>query len=60
MSDASSTSAPRSFHFEQLTPDRILDALESIGLYASSGLLPLNSYENRVYQFVGVTTNNVM
>lgn len=40
------------FHFAQLTPDLILDAIESTGLYVESGLLPLNSYENRVYQFL--------
>ncbi|MFC3094338.1 serine/threonine protein kinase [Alteromonas sediminis] len=40
------------FSFSGLTPDVILDALESIGVYASSGLLALNSYENRVYQFI--------
>ena len=40
------------FSFASLTPDTILDALEDIGIYASSGLLALNSYENRVYQFV--------
>ncbi len=40
------------FHFSQLTPDLILDAIESTGLYVESGLLPLNSYENRVYQFL--------
>jgi Ser/Thr protein kinase RdoA (MazF antagonist) len=40
------------FTFSGLTPDTILDALESIGIFASSGLLALNSYENRVYQFV--------
>lgn len=34
-----------------LTPDFMLDAIESTGLYPASGLLPLNSYENRVYQF---------
>jgi len=39
------------FHFQQLTPDRMLDALAGVGLYPDSGLLPLNSYENRVYQF---------
>jgi len=32
-----------------LTPDRILDALESIGLRGDGRLLALNSYENRVY-----------
>lgn len=39
------------FSFSDLTPDLLLNALESTGIYASSGLLPLNSYENRVYQF---------
>lgn len=39
------------FHFQTLTPDLILDALYSVGIEPSSGLLPLNSYENRVYQF---------
>ncbi|WP_157774085.1 serine/threonine protein kinase [Pseudoalteromonas atlantica] len=29
----------------------MLDAIESVGIYAESGLLALNSYENRVYQF---------
>ena len=33
-----------------LTPDVALDALESIGLDCTGGLLALNSYENRVYQ----------
>ena len=40
-----------SFSFADLNPDVILDAIESIGVYPESGLLPLNSYENRVYQF---------
>lgn len=40
------------FSFQGVTPDTILDAVESIGLYPTSGLLPLNSYENRVYQFL--------
>ena len=40
-----------SFDFSELTPDSILDAIESVGIYPESGLLPLNSYENRVYQF---------
>ncbi|MFH1045022.1 MAG: serine/threonine protein kinase [Pseudomonadota bacterium] len=33
-----------------LTPDCVLDALDSIGLRADGRLLGLNSYENRVYQ----------
>jgi Ser/Thr protein kinase RdoA (MazF antagonist) len=37
--------------YYQLHPDRILDAIESVGLFPESGLLALNSYENRVYQF---------
>ncbi len=36
--------------YAHLTPTMILDAIESIGLYPSGGLLALNSYENRVYQ----------
>lgn len=40
------------FNFEALTPDFMWYALESIGIRAESGLLALNSYENRVYQFV--------
>jgi Ser/Thr protein kinase RdoA (MazF antagonist) len=33
-----------------LTPDVVLDACDSAGLRADGRLLPLNSYENRVYQ----------
>lgn len=39
------------FNFNTLSPDLILDGIESTGLMVDSGLLPLNSYENRVYQF---------
>jgi Ser/Thr protein kinase RdoA (MazF antagonist) len=39
------------FTFTSLTPELILDALEGAGFMVASGLLPLNSYENRVYQF---------
>ncbi|KFZ36753.1 serine/threonine protein kinase [Shewanella mangrovi] len=39
------------FHFAGLTPDLILTAIESVGVYPETGLTPLNSYENRVYQF---------
>jgi Ser/Thr protein kinase RdoA (MazF antagonist) len=35
--------------YANLTPDRILDALESVGLRGDGRLLALNSYENRVY-----------
>jgi Ser/Thr protein kinase RdoA (MazF antagonist) len=36
--------------YENLTPDAVLDALESVGLRGDGRLLALNSYENRVYQ----------
>lgn len=39
------------FTFHSLTPDLIIDSLESVGLRVDSGLTELNSYENRVYQF---------
>ena len=39
------------FAFSGLSPDTVLDALETCGIYPESGLLALNSYENRVYQF---------
>ena len=39
--------------YNALTPDVVLDAVESIGVLCDGRLLALNSYENRVYQ-VGV------
>jgi Ser/Thr protein kinase RdoA (MazF antagonist) len=36
--------------FETLTPDLVLDALESVGLRGDGRLTALSSYENRVYQ----------
>jgi Ser/Thr protein kinase RdoA (MazF antagonist) len=39
--------------FALLTPDRVMNALDSVGLYTDGRLLALNSYENRVYQ-IGV------
>ncbi|MEW5904182.1 MAG: serine/threonine protein kinase [Pseudomonadota bacterium] len=39
--------------FSSLTPDAMLNALESVGLRCDGRLLALNSYENRVYQ-VGI------
>ncbi|MEI7916563.1 MAG: serine/threonine protein kinase [Methylophilaceae bacterium] len=39
--------------FSNLSPDLILDAIDSLGLHTDGRLLALNSYENRVYQ-VGV------
>ncbi|MDU4169749.1 MAG: serine/threonine protein kinase [Citrobacter freundii] len=39
------------FNFQTLHPDTIMDALFEQGIRVDSGLTPLNSYENRVYQF---------
>ncbi|GAB7526899.1 serine/threonine protein kinase [Paraburkholderia sp. 2C] len=43
--------------FARLTPERVLDAIDSVlasaGLRTDGRMLPLNSYENRVYQ-IGV------
>lgn len=39
--------------FATLTPDAALNALDQLGLITTGTLLPLNSYENRVFQ-VGV------
>ncbi len=39
--------------YARLTPDTVLDALESVGLVCDGRQLALNSYENRVYQ-VGI------
>ena len=36
--------------FESLTPDLVLDALESVGLRGDGRMTALSSYENRVYQ----------
>ena len=36
--------------FSGLNPERILDALESVGYRCDGGLMALNSYENRVWQ----------
>ena len=36
--------------FDRLSPDFLIDAVESQGLLCDGRLLPLNSYENRVYQ----------
>ncbi len=44
---------PPDHSFSSLTPDAMLNALESIGLRCDGRLLALNSYENRVYQ-VGI------
>ena len=39
--------------FDVLTPDAVIDAVESAGYVSDARLLALNSYENRVYQ-VGI------
>lgn len=39
------------FDFTSLSPDLILDGIETLDILPDSGLLALNSYENRVYQF---------
>jgi Ser/Thr protein kinase RdoA (MazF antagonist) len=44
-----SASPPR-HAFEALTPDVVLDALTSVGLFGDGRLTALSSYENRVYQ----------
>ncbi|MEY6433495.1 serine/threonine protein kinase [Thioalkalicoccus limnaeus] len=36
--------------YTNLTPDRVLDAIEDLGLVPDGRLLALNSYENRVYR----------
>jgi Ser/Thr protein kinase RdoA (MazF antagonist) len=46
-------SEPTEHPYDALTPDVILDAVESTGLLCDGSLLALNSYENRVYQ-VGI------
>ena len=36
--------------YDSLTPDRVIEAVESLGYLCDARLLALNSYENRVYQ----------
>ena len=44
-------SSPQQEHaYAALTPDVVLDALASVGLWGDGRLNPLSSYENRVYQ----------
>lgn len=40
----------RAAPYADLTPERVLAAIESVGLTTDGRLLALNSYENRVYQ----------
>ncbi|MDX1491993.1 MAG: serine/threonine protein kinase [Pseudohongiellaceae bacterium] len=53
--DAQAVSEPdEQLHpYHSLSPDRVLDAVESLGIQTDARVLALNSYENRVYQ-VGV------
>ena len=44
------TAAPPDTPYADLGPDRILDAVESLGLASDGRVLSLNSYENRVYR----------
>lgn len=45
------TTAPANPHpYERLTPDLIIEAVESLGWMSDRRILALNSYENRVYQ----------
>lgn len=39
--------------YYQLNPDRVMDAVESLGFYCDGRVMALNSYENRVFQ-VGI------
>ncbi|PVE43016.1 serine/threonine protein kinase [Limnohabitans planktonicus] len=36
--------------YSELTPDRVMDALQDLGLWPDGRLLALSSYENRVYR----------
>ncbi len=46
--------SPQGAHpYDRLTPDTVIDAVESTGLLSDARILALNSYENRVYQ-VGI------
>ena len=55
-SDEVVKSAPVSIEehpYQRLTPDVVIDAVESTGRFSDARILALNSYENRVYQ-VGI------
>ncbi|RMG38975.1 MAG: serine/threonine protein kinase [Gammaproteobacteria bacterium] len=45
--------------YDRLSPDLILDAVESVGLVPNGQVVALNSYENRVYQ-VGIEDGEPM
>jgi Ser/Thr protein kinase RdoA (MazF antagonist) len=50
MPDQPKARAEQSHPYDKLTPDVVLNALDSLGLVTNGSLLALNSYENRVYQ----------
>ena len=45
--------------FDRLTPDLLIDAVESQGFICDGRFLALNSYENRVYQ-IGIEAQTPM
>jgi Ser/Thr protein kinase RdoA (MazF antagonist) len=49
-SNSTAQVADTSTPYADLTPDRVLDAVEALGFVVDGRLLALNSYENRVYQ----------
>ena len=51
------TDQPATHPFARLTPDFIMDAIDSFGFRCDARILELNSYENRVYQ-IGVETDD--
>ena len=44
---------PQAENYDALSPETVLDAVETLGLRVDARILALNSYENRVYQ-VGI------
>ena len=40
-------------NYDELSPDLVISAVESLGFWSDARIFPLNSYENRVYQ-VGI------
>ena len=50
MNEAQDAADPASHPYSKLTPDLVMDAVESTGLRCDARILQLNSYENRVYQ----------
>ncbi len=50
---------PKTKPFSGLTPDCVMNAIESLGFCCDGRLLALNSYENRVYQ-IGIEDNSAL